>query len=233
MPITLPRAGGPLAFAAAGVVAVAAAVLVVAGRPGDADHRPGATGQAAAPVIPGPDLAGARRAAERIVIELARLATRQPSERADRLRDLALPAAVDGLRRRLSLTPELEQLTGLGLGAATAAPIVAVAVPLASRLVSPAPVADRSPQPVAVTARPVTAGTVTVQVWAVTVLATGRLGVAVASWSTETVQLAWADQRWLVASYASRSGPVPLASQPQTGLASVLAFAAGVQDSRP
>jgi hypothetical protein len=124
-----------------------------------------------------------------------------------RARVLDAVAAADAapqLAARLVVAPAVEEATGLLADVAAGRPMVARVVPVAGRLVA------------------YTADAATVDVWAVAVLGTDRLGAVTSSWSTETLRLAWERGDWRVRAYHSRGGPVPAVSQPPTPLAETL-----------
>jgi len=148
---------------------------------------------------------GAVAAAANAVATLGDPRALQPAGRARVLNAVAAANSHPKIRRRLAITPAVEEATGLMADVAAGRPAVAWVVPVASRLVAHSPDAA------------------TVEVWVVAVLGTNRLGAVTSSWSTETLRLVWERGDWRISGWASRSGPVPAATQPPTSLAETLA----------
>jgi len=157
---------------------------------------------------------GAVDAATRAVALLGEPQALEPSGRARVLTALAADQARPALAARLAVPPAVEDATGLGADLAADRPVVARAVPVASRLLA------------------YTGDAATVEVWVVAVLGTGRLGVLTSSWSTETLRLVWQRRAWRIAGYASRSGPVPAATQPPTAFSDAIGASSGTGGNR-
>jgi len=196
------------------VLALVAALAVAARMPAPAaDGQPAAHGPASCET-PGPHRLrdgipagyehsgrGAVAAASNAVAVIGDPRSLHAAARAGVLLALAATGAAPELERRLAVTPAVEEVTGLLASLAGDRPVVARVVPAAHRLAV------------------FTGDAATVQVWAVSVLGTDRLGVVGSSWSTETLQLVWERGDWRIRGYASRAGPVPAATQPAAGLA--------------
>jgi hypothetical protein len=153
---------------------------------------------------------GARAAALRYVAALGGALMLDPARR-----DLALAAVSrDGhpmpdVVARWATRPNVERVTGAEDALRTAAPMVAVATPVMSRVTA------------------YDGDTATVAVWTTAVLGTERLGTLDQSWSTETVTLRWSGD-WKLEAYESTPGPVPALRQDVTPLAEALASTAGM-----
>jgi hypothetical protein len=127
----------------------------------------------------------------------------------DRLLHRVAGTYADALMAAFTPGPGFAQATGLSADAANQRFIAAV-VPIAGRVVTASTAQAR------------------VAVWAVSVVATNRLGQLVESWSTETVDLQRVSGGWLLTGYRSSAGPVPVSTQPPSPLeAALIAFGSG------
>jgi hypothetical protein len=156
---------------------------------------------------------GALTAAANSVTALNSVEALDPRRRTGILRDIAVPEAAAGLEQRFSAGAKWESATGLLAENSDRAPVLAWATPIAAR------VAARTPD------------STTVDVWAVTVVGTRRLGSVQASWSTESLELTWREG-WKLRPYTSAAGPVPIAGQAPTDTGEVLAATAAMRGYR-
>jgi hypothetical protein len=156
---------------------------------------------------------GALTAAANAMTTLNTVEALDPRRRAGLLEDIAVPEAATALEQRFAAGAGWESATGLLAENSAGAPVLAWATPIAAR------VAARTPD------------STTVDVWAVTVVGTRRLGSVQASWSTESLELTWREG-WKLRRYTSVAGPVPVAGQAPTDAGVVLAATTAMRGYR-
>lgn len=156
---------------------------------------------------------GALIAAAEAVTTLNSVEALDPRRRTGILRDIAVPEAAAVVEQRFAAGAGWESATGLLAENSDGAPVLAWATPIAAR------VAARTPD------------STTVDVWAVTVVGTRRLGSVQASWSTESLELTWREG-WKLRRYTSAAGPVPIAGQAPTDTGEVLVATAAMRGYR-